>query len=157
MSDTFKAVERSGIFAEKNAHAPYRLRSPIFASIALSLRLKGPPRFFQYSLAVLSLIALASTCLGGHLSMDPASRLSVDEKQAWKLFSAATQALQDKGDRSEAARLFGRVAKEFPRSRYFDESKELASLLRPMIDEDKGWSEPSDPEALPLQKKVTCY
>src|SRR5438309_12067717 len=95
MSDTFKAVERSGIFAEQNAHAPPRLRSPIFASIALSLRLKCPPRFFQYSLAVLSLIALPSTDLVVDLSQDPASRLWREDTQAGELLSPATQTLPE--------------------------------------------------------------
>jgi hypothetical protein len=89
--------------------------------------------------------------------MDPGSRLSGNEKKAWEAFFAGVNCLQDKGDRMQAAVFFEQVAKEFPESRYAEDSKELGGLLRQMVNEDKEWKEPPNPVALPTDRKVAYY
>jgi hypothetical protein len=96
-------------------------------------------------------------CSGAEWSMDPASRLSGDEKKAWAVFSAAVETLQDKGDRDRAGGLFRQVAETFPKSRYAADSKELAEFLRLMVEEDKHWTEPSDLKTIEFDGKIAYY
>ncbi|HEV7282843.1 MAG TPA: hypothetical protein VGN57_21735 [Pirellulaceae bacterium] len=56
--------------------------------------------------------------------------------KAWNLYSQALKALQERGDRGEAARLFGEVAQRYPNTIYAEESQELDGLLNEMIVED---------------------
>ena len=102
-------------------------------------------------------VVLTFGCSGAEWNMDPASRLEGDEKKAWALFSAGVETLQDKGDRNRAAEFFGQVAAGFPQSRYEADSKELAAFLRQMVEEDKRWTEPSDPKALSVEQKIAYY
>ena len=102
-------------------------------------------------------LILTLGCSGGEWSMDPASRLEGEEKKAWNLFSDGVVTLQDNGNRNRAAELFGQVAAGFSQSRYAADSKELASFLRQMVEEDKRWIEPSDPKALPIEEKIAYY
>jgi len=102
-------------------------------------------------------LVLTLGCCGAEWSLDPASRLQGDERKAWTLFSAGVEALQDKGDRNRAAELFGQVAAEYPESRYAADSKELATFLRQMVEEDKRWTEPIDPKALAVEEKIAYY
>jgi hypothetical protein len=104
-------------------------------------------------------LSTAWACSGadGIMDMDPASRLSGDEKKAWETFFAGVKSLQDEGDRNRAAELFERVANEFPRSRFAEESKELGGLLRQMLEEERHWIEPAEPQSLPLEQKIAYY
>jgi hypothetical protein len=108
-------------------------------------------------LSTVLLLAAVYACSGADRSMDPASRLSGDEKKTWAIFSAGIKSLQDQGNRDQAAGFFEQVANEFPQSRYAKDSKELGSLLRQMLEEDKGWTEPSRPDALPRERKIAYY
>jgi hypothetical protein len=102
-------------------------------------------------------LVLTLGCSGAEWSMDPASRLEGDEKKAWALFSAGVETLQDTGDRNRADELFGQVAAEFPQSRYAEDSKELSASLRQLVEEEKHWTEPSDPKALRVEDKIAYY
>jgi hypothetical protein len=103
---------------------------------------------------VAAALMLAIRCSGAEWDMDPASRLEGDEKKAWILFSKGVETLQDKGDRNRAAELFQQVAASFPESRYAADSEELATLLRQMTEDDKRWIEPTNSQALPIEKKI---
>ncbi|HXC02345.1 MAG TPA: hypothetical protein VNU49_06810 [Opitutaceae bacterium] len=89
--------------------------------------------------------------------MDPGCFLSGNERKAWDAFFAGVDCLQDQGDRKQAAGFFEQVAKEYPESKYAKDSKELAGLLRQMVEEDKQWTEPRDVAALPIERKVAYY
>jgi len=103
------------------------------------------------------LVVIAWACAGADWNWDPASRLTGDEKKAWTTFIAGVKSLQDNGNRKRAAKLFEQVAKEFPESGYAADSKELSGLLRQMVEEDKRWTEPRAPGALPLERKIAYY
>ncbi len=89
--------------------------------------------------------------------LDPGSNLQGDEKRAWNLFNDGVEALQEKGDRRRAAECFEQVVAHFPQSRYASDAKDLAKQLRPMIQEDLSWREPSAPTSLPFDQKISYY
>jgi hypothetical protein len=96
-------------------------------------------------------------CFLTALADNPSSRLETSEEAAWKTFSAAVRALQDKGDRKYAGKLFQQVAATFPKSRYAQDSKELGVLLEAMVVEDAQWKEPEDPERLNPQERIDYF
>ena len=96
-------------------------------------------------------------CSGATWSMDPASRLKGNEREAWKAFFAGVECLQEQGDRQRAADFFEQVAKEFPETRYATDSKELAGFLRQMVEEDKQWTAPRDPAALSVEGRIRYH
>jgi hypothetical protein len=103
------------------------------------------------------LVVIAWACVGADWNWDPASRLTGDEKKAWTKFIAGVKSLQDDGNRKWAAKLFEQVAREFPESRYAADSRELAGLLRQMVEEDRRWTEPRAPGTLPLERRIAYY
>src|SRR5215813_11388597 len=103
------------------------------------------------------LLTSGQFCSGAGFDRDPASGLSGKEKQAWGAFFAGVKALQDDGDRARAVGDFEQVATEFPQSRYAEDSRELGVHLRNMLEEEKQWREPSNPETLPLDQKIAYY
>jgi hypothetical protein len=102
-------------------------------------------------------LIIACSCSGADWNMDPAARLSGNEKKAWEGFFAGVKCLQDNGDRKQAAGFFEKGAKDFPESRYAGDSKELAGLLYAEVEEDKQWTEPRDLAVLPVDRKVAYY
>jgi HEAT repeat protein len=78
--------------------------------------------------------------------------LALPTAKAWELYSKALTALQDRGDRGEAARLFGEVAERYPNTVYAEESRELEGLLNEMVVEDL--LRPGRPDVRPIDKQA---
>ncbi len=82
------------------------------------------------------------------------SRSSEVRLSGWELFLEAVTVLQRKGDRIQAEKLFRKVEQEHPDSDYAEESKELATLLSTMNEEDRNWKAPTHPKDLPIEKRL---
>ena len=77
--------------------------------------------------------------------------------KAWSVFESALGELQKKGNRKEAARLFGKVATEYPNTYYADQSKELADLLNGMIAEDSNYEPPQEIASLTQREQIAFH
>ena len=77
--------------------------------------------------------------------------------KAWSIFERAIVALQEDGDRAEAARLFHRIVKEFPETYYADDSLELARELDKMIEEDNKYRPPDNIATLSLDQQIAFH
>lgn len=82
---------------------------------------------------------------------------SLPTAKAWDLFESGLQQLQRKGNRNEAARLFHKVAAEYPDTYYADQSKELANLLDQMVLEDQKYKLPQDIQCLSIPEQITYH
>src|SRR5262249_40898643 len=61
---------------------------------------------------------------------------------------------QDVGDRSRAAKMFRKVADDFPKSDHGQGAAELAALLGKMVDEDRSFREPPDANKLGIDARI---
>lgn len=77
--------------------------------------------------------------------------------EGWKPFLMAVTYLEEGGDRSMAATRFEEIVRLYPNSAYAADSRELATHLRGMVEEDRRWREPRDVRSLPLADQIEYH
>lgn len=77
--------------------------------------------------------------------------------KSWDVFTDALQALDENGDRKQAAKLFHRIVNEYPDTYYADQARELSELLDKMIFEDSEFKMPANFEKLELRKQIAVH
>jgi hypothetical protein len=77
--------------------------------------------------------------------------------KSWDIFTEALNALDERGDRKQAAKLFHKIVNEYPDTYYADQARELSKLLDEMVIEDSKFELPKDFEKLPLDKQIVVH
>ncbi|WP_417386797.1 HEAT repeat domain-containing protein [Gimesia sp.] len=77
--------------------------------------------------------------------------------KSWDLFEDALQQLQTQGNKKEAARLFHKVATEYPDTYYAEQSKELAELLDQMALEDREYKPPQNVKLQSVTEQISYH
>jgi hypothetical protein len=77
--------------------------------------------------------------------------------KSWDIFTDALTALDDQGDRKQAAKLFHQIVNEYPDTYYADQAGELSKFLDKMVIEDSNFKMPENFDQLELDKKIAVH
>jgi len=79
------------------------------------------------------------------------------DRQTWREYIEATEALAKGRDRAKLAKTFLTIGSKHPQTTHCQTAIELGHLLESMVKEDKQFEEPEDVEALNQSKQVEYY
>jgi hypothetical protein len=85
-------------------------------------------------------------------------RLSeIPTAKSWDIFIQGLTALDEQGDRKQAAKLFLKIVNEYPDTYYADQARELSNLLNEMIIQDSEFTIPDNFTKLELNKRIAVH
>ena len=88
---------------------------------------------------------------------NPESHLPQSGAQAWRLYLGATTRLHSGEDLETCARLFGAVHRQYPMSRYSEDSRELEQCLSTMAIEDRERERADNWRELPTEGQIAYH
>lgn len=77
--------------------------------------------------------------------------------KAWPLYMDAIKELVTNGDRQSALQQFNKIVKQYPNTIYAQQSRELATHLQQMVQEDQSFTMPKDFAALSIEEQVRIH